>query len=742
LYVGVTRARNDLVIYDGSDSSILWNSPELGDLVFRTDDADFLNQLWNVISSPEEWRRQGEYFFDREFFRAAMECFKNGGDDARHALAAARYAEQQDRPAEAAAHFERAGRWADAGRNYERAGDARRALATWERAGDRERIRACRAAVLEADGDWSGAADLFLEQGESERAVHCLVQAQRFEEAAALCEKPLKQPAKAAMYYEKAGRLEPAVRLLLRLKQYARAAEFEERLGRLAEAERDWRRGGDPEQLIRFYERTDQSRKLLAIYERARDLDKAVRCLRGVKDRPALLREAGALFEAKKYFPALVRFTVLDQRAEIGRCLLALKRYDEAAVVLRETGQFEQAGVAYRRLGQFRESVECFLQSDEDRRAGFTAARQALRRVWDNEWFSGQIGHHLRGRQFEQAAVFFDVGGDPASAGVCLARAGRIEEAHALWGKCRSLAEFNTSAGLAAGMETSGPLAEYLLSLPLDGLQDAWERFVQSDSVIEMMERYLTHPVREAPIRNWLERLDAWVGYGTHWEHRLVMWESIGDYDALVLLAEIQLRYLLFTERDLRFRFQEDLRKMGLGGSPEARAIRHWFLGETAAFEELCGRIEPRPGLLLLLGKSARYPEAVARLEADGEWIQAAGILSEHRRFEEAGRLYEAAGDLFAAAQAYAAAGQPGRSGPLLEKAGLWLQAAEHYFTAGEYARAIEMFNREKKPKLRRIAAAYERMKDFPNALRIWEQLGDRKNYQRCLRKSGRDTLF
>jgi tetratricopeptide (TPR) repeat protein len=80
LYVAVTRARNALAIYDGSEPSDVWDVEVLGDTLIRTGQEDDLLKIWKRVSSPAEWEEQGRYFFEREHYPAAVECFRNAGN--------------------------------------------------------------------------------------------------------------------------------------------------------------------------------------------------------------------------------------------------------------------------------------------------------------------------------------------------------------------------------------------------------------------------------------------------------------------------------------------------------------------------------------------------------------------------------------------------------------------------------------------------------------------------------------
>ena len=79
LYVAVTRTRSTLLVWDGEKTAPVWEAPGIAPLVFRTGDLDRMTELWKTSSSPAEWEAEGDYFFQRERYAAAQECYRNAG---------------------------------------------------------------------------------------------------------------------------------------------------------------------------------------------------------------------------------------------------------------------------------------------------------------------------------------------------------------------------------------------------------------------------------------------------------------------------------------------------------------------------------------------------------------------------------------------------------------------------------------------------------------------------------------
>ncbi len=128
LYVAVTRARNTLIIYDGSRTSPVWQVEALAPHIFITEERDALKQIWKRISTAKEWDAQGDYFFVREHYSVAAECYRNSSNDAKRDVCLAYVKRGEKLYRESAALFVARGRKAEAAQDYEDAGSYDKAL--------------------------------------------------------------------------------------------------------------------------------------------------------------------------------------------------------------------------------------------------------------------------------------------------------------------------------------------------------------------------------------------------------------------------------------------------------------------------------------------------------------------------------------------------------------------------------------------------------------------------------------
>ncbi len=104
-YVAITRARRYLAFYESNpESAALWQTPRLRAHV-EMDEVAALSRFLVFAASPEEWYQQGEYFYRRERFRQAAECFQRAGAPERETECLARYYDSIGEYAQAAEKF-------------------------------------------------------------------------------------------------------------------------------------------------------------------------------------------------------------------------------------------------------------------------------------------------------------------------------------------------------------------------------------------------------------------------------------------------------------------------------------------------------------------------------------------------------------------------------------------------------------------------------------------------------------
>ena len=314
LYVAVTRARRHLVVYEGPDRHPFWNDGRFrGRLEFEP--AETLGRLFRQSAAPDEWIKEGDYYFERARYRQAAECYRRAGIEEKETEALAMFAESMEDWSEALqlwrcigrsgrqaglleklgrfeeaialyrklgqaqdasrleiAVLEKQGRWAEAGKRWQAAGNAAKAARCYQRAGNTNRALAIEAEMAESEKDWKRAAECWFKLKSYENAARCFRKCRdKHNGALAMARHQESQKAwsKASAAYRRAGDKPKADECRAMAIEAAgdpsKAARLWERLGNQERALKLYRKAGDQAAIDRFaVERADLRRPQLA----------------------------------------------------------------------------------------------------------------------------------------------------------------------------------------------------------------------------------------------------------------------------------------------------------------------------------------------------------------------------------------------------------------------------------------------------------------------------------------------
>jgi tetratricopeptide (TPR) repeat protein len=338
-YVAVTRARNGLVVYE--ENLDFWDQGEFSELYVRSSDPGVLGDSWRVVSTPEEWRKQGDYYFEREYWKAAAECYKNAGDETRESLARGLGLFAERRFAEAAGFLEAAGLREKAAVAYEESGDYRKATALWAASGDVERSRVCLARALEKEKDYAAAAAAWLELGDKATALRNL---ERTDDHSAIAElsRAMKLWEKSAKALAACGRHSEAAECWRKAKDQGKAAEAYYAAGEWKKAARYFKLSRQYEKIPDCLLRVGQYDKVAAFYVDLREPEKAIAALRRwIEVDPsaaATLRGEASVLEAKKPMHAALRLSAIGDQAAAGKIFMERREYGLALAEFRAAG--------------------------------------------------------------------------------------------------------------------------------------------------------------------------------------------------------------------------------------------------------------------------------------------------------------------------------------------------------------------------------------------------------------------
>jgi tetratricopeptide (TPR) repeat protein len=293
LYVGVTRARRHLAIYEGTAPHPFWSVEQLRGRLER-ETVESLARLFRATASPTDWAAEGDYFEQRGHFRQAAECYRRAAEVEKEIEALALADEEREDWASAlerwtrlgvaerqAPLLERLGRltealplylqsgmerearlcelrllersrdWVKAAEGWEAEGCYLDAARCWGRAGNERRAVAAAARGSEAEGLWLQAGEGWLELSDYAAAVRCFRAAgdpARTALALGHLHEAAGEWSRAAAAYRAAGKAQAS--------QRCRARAHEE-AGRHARAARLWERLGETERAFGLYVRAE-----------------------------------------------------------------------------------------------------------------------------------------------------------------------------------------------------------------------------------------------------------------------------------------------------------------------------------------------------------------------------------------------------------------------------------------------------------------------------------------------------
>ena len=716
LYVGITRAQQDLILYDGPRISAIWASPMFEDLVHRSSDMTFLDEAWRATSSPEDWKRQGDYFMEHGHFRAAADCFRNADRPDLMARAKAMDYGKSKEFIEAAKCWLEVGEDRLAAENFERGARPGLAQPVWERLGEKARAAECWIGHLEAEARFAEAAELREARREFDKAIEDWRRADRQDRLAALLER-LKRWADAARAFRAARDFENATRLFLKVRDAVSAAACLEDAGQFPRAAQIWKRLRRPADRLRCLTRSGDPVPLGELHEECSKWDQASECYRR-----ALGPELRARFDAE--LQAKPRRRTDHARRALRMELLGVRgagaewskagHADRAAQAFKKDHEYHEAARHFQKLGQRLDAAAMYAMSPEDRERGSKDLHRCTRRIIRDQGYPAleTLARSLRkAKEYKAAAAIFHESYRSVEAAECLVMAGDIENALHEYGRARDVASI-----VQCALKTD--------EIP-KGIQ-----------VISELIKW-TPPTEEAlnPLEDGLKRLvEAWLAKDRSEETRLaIATELAKDFRMLPwrLAADILLPLGWYDEL---------LNSVwhGPGGVFAGGPDRTW--------EERKARIKDRAVEAESSGdnNAAGFFYVAARCREDARRCWAGMQLTEHnsRCFSLAGSARMVAdhflkrGDFRRAATALFEGDEPLAGAEILERAGDFLEAGWELRRAGLFEEAARMFL--KGGNLRETARMLEYDKQWAAAAALYEELGDAKRQAACAKKASR----
>ncbi len=724
LYVAVTRARNALILYDGPKASPIWEADKLRDLIHRTSEKEALSGLWERVSTPEQWQEQGNYFFDREHFAAAAECYRNAGNQEKLEIAEAFALRARGEPERGAELFARHGYSREAAEGFEKARRFTEAREQWLRAGEPKRARVCELRHLETQRRYEEAASGWQELEEPTEAARNWEKARNYSKLADYLFAQKDFP-KAAERYLEAGDLARAAESLCRAKLWNKAADLYWRAGAWSDAAPLYKKLKNQDRLLDCYEKMGDHYAAALLYEKRKDLDKSIAAFRRFAEQDTKNREL-LLHQAQSYQRAALKAAVR---------YAALSLYEKSAPLFQARGMMDRARADYIACGNPLAAAECLAITGMH----LEAAREmeALEFSEKEERIQAELYSHVRrGWGYDQD---------------------RVQDLEREAERLLARGESRQALRRFRVLENTDGMLRALLRLKDDA--EALLLLLEEDETVHVQHyieaRGLELEVPLTVLEGLISRLERSSGWFIPDEEMKILIPLFTRSLSRQREATLPLLHRLFALRQPYFGFDEEFPSELFSLLLEARnynaiyEILHWhddrmekppqflleflnrlenavnksgdanllacvlYLRNKAAFDALVAQLSVGPMNYKLVGASRRhYRRAVSWLLdrpqlSREELDQAAFICRIHRNFAQAAEICEQRGLLAEAAKDY-------RDGGLFE------QALACYRKLGD------------EPNQARI---YEKLGDWDKALEIWQRRGRTRDVQRVLKR-------
>ena len=663
LYVAVTRARNTLLIWDGEQVSPIWGIDALAGQVYRSTDAADIDNLWQRVSTPAEWRAQGDYFMERERFAAAEECYRNAQAATDEELARAHRLEREGALQAAAEVFVRLGRLPRAAEGLERAGAFPEAARMWRRAGNEMRAMACEAKQAEATGDHAAAAARWQQLGVEEGVLRNWQRGGEF--------------GNLAQFYLDRRVPSEAARYLQRIGDHAEAAEQFRRAGMLTSAAAEYELAGDHERAAVVYRRLGDNDGLLRsltsaglyhdaglLHEKRGDLEQAADCfLRQAESSPEARRELERELEriAVRHtgMRAAIRMAAVGQPARAAPIYLSHGHPERAAQLYSAAGQHRAAARCLAECGQLREAAReaavrdgeagireavnylvAYLREDDletcDRLRELTRSAGRLLRSAD---YAAALAHYLAVGSIRRSAY---LDGTTAAYGKLERHADALEYCLHHGRGAEAVAYLDAHPGLVLALAE----VESLVHGSGEGPRLNSEDEEIPGVLIRLMRGCLYHGTesdRRERVAALLEELPP--NYGMRCPVPVELTDLIVDLRRYDVIIDLRLALMVARPGDEgREHFFARLKRTAVAEQdPELALCR--LLGDPPAYDAGLEAMQPNARNVALFAHSRRHYAAAAEfLVRQGDWERAATVCMNHEDYERAGRIREQAG--------------------------------------------------------------------------------------------------
>jgi tetratricopeptide (TPR) repeat protein len=754
LYVAITRAQKDLLIYDGAQASVIWKNQHLADKIFLSDDVDYIDKIWNVISTPEEWLEQGDYFFEREYYKAAIECYKNANAEEQLVKVLAFYNEKHENFLEAAKYFEKHGDVKRAAINYEKSSAFSDALRLWNQLDEKSKIYNLTLKVYEQEGRFSDLAQIYLEQKQYQKAADYFIKDKNFESAAQVFESKLKNKEKAAYYYEAAGKSEKAVVIYMKLKQFEKAALIFENSGDFERAifclKKISRKASVKyeQKLIQLYNRTNNFTELIKVYEKKKDASSVLKVLKKNYSQEEIKEQAENLYKSKKYFGAYLRYLAIEDNEKTAECSFLHRNYKEAAKYFELAGNLFSAGKSYEKLRDYHKAFISYIKSEEDKNDNYYKTEFVSKYLTSKE--IRNYGQQFYSRdEFDLALQCSNIIMDMINTGVCYYKLNKIDDALKSWGTCFLFDQLEIVASFCLEESRADIFAKLIFDSPLWKFKSSFGslELYNDSNVVKAMGIYFADTGKQnedeefrcLEISMWAQRLILMDIKGKFIIDALNYFENSKKYnDYFKSLVELKSSYEHRRSYSIVYDyFKENKQKFTEVNENSAIAL-HFISWNN--YQSMINKLELNENNFLLFlraessEKDSVKEKAYEYLFKNCEDETILLFLRENRNYLRLAQFYESKSDFKRAVNLYIEAKEYTKAVSLCIELGNYLKAGDIYFKIQKYSEALNMYMKHGKNNIK-IADTLLKLEEFDRAIMIYKQMGKTNLVKRAMKQ-------
>jgi len=723
LYVAITRARNTLILFDSSHD--IWDTGIFRDLLYRTGEEDVLSEIWQKISTPKEWEKQGDYFFQREYYPAAAECYKNAGNLARTEIAKAFVFAQKRQFKVAAELFEKHDYKQEAAEYYEDAGIFDRALTLWEKLKNKNRMRICRIGLYEQNGEYDKAAKEWLELKDFEKALEDWKRAGNNLKIAEYYYSK-KQYEKAAEPFEKAKNYELAASCYRKVRQFDKAAGLFYRSGNIGDAAKLYKKLKNKDKLLSCYINLKDYYNAALLFEKDKDIDKAISYFRDFvnisdENRKVLIEETKKYDTKGPRLKSAIRFSALSMHDQSAPIFFEKRQYKIALDEFRIIKNHERAAECCIKLNDYYEAALEYEKSDGTDK--WATVEECLEEYIDSY---GKYSNKREDKLFKEAESLFN-GGSYEKAAVrykAINLPDRIYDSYLKLDRDEeALAYFLDSNMADSAIEYLDRKKDIIVSPDfmhslISKYGSSWGWYGKGREDLDVITKLFSILLKKHKDKETLDQINKFLSSFSYFffdddfsEPLLDLVLEAKHYNAILELLKSR-TYRKDAMPDALESFIRNVERKAEQEKDETLFACYFFLHDPVKYENTIEKLNITEwNYKLFVESKGHYHKAVNYLIEKNEIEDATRICRQYNNYRLAAQIYEDSGDYGSAAKDY-------RDGKV-------------------YKDAIRCY--EKVGDERGIARVYERMKEFDKAVFIWKKFGKTKEVDRVLKKKKKE---